>query len=170
MEFYSELLKLVNDKEKEIKELTFNSSFYRVIAISIREITEEDLKKEFEIDKIKHPNLTSYEKWLNNTNKWVGTKYRVGSYDLGYFLEKEEALWAVENNLGGMDEGGCYPYALIEKLPLNTAYPTSTCETEYDLFKFNFETRGYEAIDFHESDKEEYIMSQFDILYNLREE
>lgn len=166
MEFFKRMSAIVNDKEKmeKIIEMSFSSTFYIIHPISIRELTQEDLKIAYEIDCLKHNKTLNYDKWLQLQKDFNCDKYKIGYYDLGYFLQKEQALYAVEHNLAGMDEGGCYPFAIIEELRFNVGYPSCSDYTNYELFEINDDYDGYHSISWDKNEKTKAIKKEFILL------
>lgn len=170
MEFFKRMLEIVDDKEKikQITEMSYHSTFYIIHPISIQELTQEDLKIAYEIDCLKHNKVLNYDKWLQLQKDFNCDKYNIGSYDLGYFLQKENALYAVENNLAGMDEGGCYPFVVIEELRFNVGYPSCSNYTNYELFEINDDYNGYHAISWDKNEKTKAIKKDFILLPEVK--
>lgn len=162
-EFYKEAIKLVEDKES-FKKLTFESIMYIGHVVHLRKKTEEDLKLGFEIDKMRLNKNLSYEKWLSNQIYFNQKDFFIDTEDIGYFLDKEEAIYAIENNLGDINDGGVYNYAVIEGLRLNKVYPSATSETSYDLFKYDYTTDTYIPIDWNTNEETKAIHKTFDSL------
>ena len=42
---------------------------------------------------------------------------------VGFFSSREEAIFAIENNWGDLNEAGWYPWLVVEGLPENCIYP-----------------------------------------------
>lgn len=168
-EFFAEMLKIVDNKEKneKIKELSFNSSIYILHAVEARKLDDKEFKHRFEEFKRKYNKMDMSEEYYISflksfrENPWIS----IAEEHLAYFLSKEEAIWACENNLGGMDDGGVFNYAVIEAIPLNRAYPTTCDGTQYDLYKFNYAQSVYEQIDWKTDEITKSIRKYFDLLY-----
>ena len=125
---------------------------YYVAAIDIAEITANDLKKEYEIHKIRYNKTEddlSYKKFLQFMASWKHDKYSVSSFISSYHLTKEEALEYAINNIGDINEAGAYPYAGVVQAPVVCSYYNTEQNPNEDfiILKYNFEIRKYEIID-----------------------
>ena len=52
---------------------------------------------------------------------------------VGFFTSKEEAIYAIENNWGDLNEAGWFPWLVVEGLKENCIYPLLN-EAEHQIF------------------------------------
>lgn len=50
-------------------------------------------------------------------------EFRFEKNTVGFFSSREEAIYAIENNWGDLNEAGWYPWLVVEGLPANCVYP-----------------------------------------------
>lgn len=133
---------------------------YIVSTISLKKRTEDDLKKEFEIYKVKYPSWKekTFEQYYEFQKGWNWHKYSISQEDNAYFLKLEEAKLAVKENFGDINDGGAYNYALIKKVPMNRAYGMIYVEELY-IFEYEIATDTYEEVSLNKNDETKYITS-----------
>ena len=134
------------------------NDLYIVTTVSLKSRTEDDIKKEYEIYKIKYPvwKVKSYENFCDYLNSWNLYNYTISQEDNSYYFNLNEAKEMVINNIGDINDGGIYNYVLIKKVPARRVYANTNIE-EYYLFKFNKNTRVYKEISINDSDEAKYI-------------
>lgn len=121
---------------------------YYVEAIDIDEKTEDDLKKEYEIHKIKYNKNISYDEFIRFKKGWRDDKYSISSFISSYHLTKEEALEYAKRNIGDINEAGAYPYVAVVTAPTGISYYNSCQNKDEDfiILKYNREKDEYEEI------------------------
>ena len=114
-------------------------SIYIVRTINLQEKSQDELKQDFEIFKVKYSRKDdSFEKFLSFQLSWGNDKYSINWEDNAYCESFEIARDKVINNACGMDDGGAYNYAAIIKVPFNACYPLSySSDEDVKLFKFD---------------------------------
>lgn len=118
--------------------------FY-VSAISLEKITEENLKKKYEIYKIKYDKNISYERYIQMAKSWGETKYNIDSFISSYHTSEEEATEYAVENIGDINEAGCYEYVGITDAPIGVSYYNTYINSEKDIriFKYDREKDKY---------------------------
>lgn len=122
---------------------------YYVSAIYADKLTEEDLKKKYEIHKLKYNKDITYEKFLDFLKDFKEDEYNIGSFISSYHLTKEEAIEYATKNIGDINEAGCYQYAGVSKAPTGLSYYNSGQNPKEDfiIYKYNREKDEYEELD-----------------------
>lgn len=126
-----------------------NEFIYYVEAVDIDEKTEEDLKKEYEIHKIKYNENMTYEEFIRFKKGWKEDKFTISSFISSYHLSKEEALEYAKRNIGDINEAGAYPYAVVVTAPVGMTYYNS-CQNkneDFIILKYNREKDEYEELE-----------------------
>lgn len=133
---------------------------YIVSTVDLKEKTDEDLKKEYEVYKVKYPSWKekSYESFYEFQEGWNWHKYSFEQEENSYFLDLDKAKASVESNFADINDGGVYNYALIKKVPLEYAYAMTRVEELY-LFKYDRELDSYVEIELNKDDESKYITS-----------
>lgn len=136
---------------------------YILAAIDIKPLTEDDLKTEFEIMKLKYP------LWRNKTFEdfcyWLSeiygqNNYAMEIYDAAYFLNPVTAWQYAENNITDINECGSYPYLAIYTRPTNHMY-AETYPSGVTLFQYNPKTDKYDEIKDTSEKIYQYMLAQF---------
>ena len=125
------------------------SYIYSVIAISLEEYTEERLKKLHASHNCLYSKQLTFEEFLKFQKQWKEDSYDISSFVSSYHLEYKTAKEYVEGNVCDINEAGCYNYAAISKIPIDATYYNS-CQnpnTDFDIYKYNIETKEYELLD-----------------------
>lgn len=120
---------------------------YVVNAIYADELTKEDNEKEFEIYKIRYEiwKNKTFEEFLNFQRGYKKDKWNIGGFDSSYHTTKEEAIKFITENIGDINEAGCYNYASVSPIPMGCAYYNSRMnKNDIVLFKWNKGTHRYE--------------------------
>lgn len=124
-------------------------NIYYVQAISLQELTEELLNKEYEIHKIKYnqPKLTK-EQFLKFMEDWHQSKYDIDSFISSYHETLEEAKEYAQRNIGDINEAGCYNYAAVCKAPLGLTYYNTgqNAKEDFILYKYDRESHSYKEL------------------------
>lgn len=141
---------------------------YIVDVFSAKEKTIEDYEKKAKIESIIHNRKISAE---DIRDKFCFSKcdhYNFCIDEVLYADTLEYANEFLEKNVCDVYEY-CYNYAVIIKVPLNAAYPSTYVE-ELHLYKFNNEKFGYEKIEKENIDEKMYeaIASRFNYIEGLR--
>lgn len=125
------------------------SNIYIVNAISVTEYKEEDLKRKHTAHNCLNERQLTYEEYLKFLKNWKEDTYSISSFISSFHLEYEKAKEYAENNLGDINEAGCYNYAAIIKAPMDCFYYNSyqNPKTDFELYKYNSETKKYELLD-----------------------
>ena len=122
---------------------------YYVSAISLNKNTEEDVKRMYEIHKIKYnkPNL-SFEDFVKFMSNWEKTDYSIDSFISSYHTSLGEALFYAINNAGDINEAGCYNYVGVVRAKVGYTYYDSNINSTEDIFvgRYNRESDEYELI------------------------
>lgn len=130
-------------------------------AISLKEKTEEDLKRDFDIVKIKY-NVWKYKtlkEYIEFEKGWNRDKFNINTENILYSLDKMRAKELLIKNVADFNDGGAYNYAILLSIPQDTAYAELTDINEYELFKYNQKTSTYELITDLNDEKAQYIIS-----------
>ena len=123
--------------------------FYCVSAISLTKITEEKLKEMYEIHKIKYKKEISFEHFLKFQKDFKEDKYLIDSFVSSYHSEKEKAIQYAVNNIGDINEAGCYNYAGVSTLYTDIAYYNTEQNPKEDfiIYKYCREDNMYHELD-----------------------
>lgn len=121
---------------------------YITHAISLENKTEESLKKEYEIKCLKYNKKFDWNCFLKILKQTYEDKYSIGGFISGFYNKKEEATYAIVNNIGDINEAGCYPYAAVCTADIGVAYYDSyqNIETDFDIYEYNFDSKKYEPL------------------------
>ena len=138
-----------------------NGLVYIVSTVSIKEKTEEKLKEEFEIHKIKYP------KWQNSTFEdfcefkkgWNQYKYTMHMEDSAYFLNFDEAKDFVVDNTSDINDGGVFNYAVIKAVATKKAYANLLVD-KLSIFKYDIECDKYIEVKLDSNEEVRYILKQ----------
>jgi hypothetical protein len=119
---------------------------YIIRTMSVNENSEDDLRKEYEIFKIKYDTWHSktFDEFLKFQKSWKDDKYSIHTDDLVYCESYEIAYDKVINNCCDMNDGGLYNYVAILKVKTNYCY-ASVCAASEDviLFQYDIDSRKY---------------------------
>lgn len=121
---------------------------YVLSILSIKQKTEDMLKKELEIHNLKYnQNLTmdKYIDFINNFNPYASKYTDSCGEQNAYFLNASDAIYAAEHNLGDVNEAGVYNYITIVALPIGQMYAHME-PSEFYVFKYNEKDGGYNQI------------------------
>lgn len=128
-------------------------------AISIEEKTEEDLKKEWEVNKLLHGKIT-FDKYKELMMSWWQDKYKYSESDVAYFTDLEMAIHSAKANMCDVNEGGTYEYVAIVEVSTNRIY-TNCYPLSVRVFKYNRDNDFYEPVE-TKDDKIELIHRKLD--------
>lgn len=133
---------------------------YVVTTTSLKEKTEEDLRKEFEVYKARYSSWKekTYEQFYDFQKGWNWHKYDLKEEDNSYFLNLEEAKKCVKKNFADINDGGVFNYVLIKKVPVGMAYAMIHVNELY-IFKYERETDIYKEVSINEDEETKYIAS-----------
>jgi len=129
-------------------DLSSIEDIYMVYPVNICEKTNEMLIKEYKIYLIK-TNKTeeeySFEQFCNYLENWKQKKYSIDYFISSFHVDIEEAKKYVINNIGDINEAGCYEYACISKAPIGVSYYNSeqNVNTDFIVYKYNPEKKEY---------------------------
>ena len=68
----------------------------------------------------------SYESFMKNLKTFNKDKFSISKELVGIFNDYTKAFESIVSNAGGVDDGGCYPFAYILEVPLNYVYSIYT--------------------------------------------
>lgn len=159
-----QLIKILNKSENSNINIVEKCQYlYIITTVSIKKKTEDDLKKEFEIHKIKYPSWKekTFEQYYEFQKEWNWHKYNMSQENNSYFLDLEEAKSCVERNFADISDSGLYNYVLIKKVHLAKAYTMIDVEELY-IFKYERKTDTYREVSLYENDETKYITSIID--------
>lgn len=150
----------MKDLESKVGSVEDNKYLYMVSTVSLKKRTEDDLKKEFEVYKVKYPSWKekTFEQYYEFQKGWNWHKYSMTQEDNSYFLDLEKAKSCVKKNFADINDGGVYNYALIKKIPLNRAYAMIHVDELY-IFEYEVATDTYKEVSLNENDETKYITS-----------
>lgn len=126
--------------------------------ISIEEKTEEDLKREWEINKLLHGHIT-FEEYKELMLSWWQDRYTYAESDVAYFTDLE-MIHSAKVDMCDITEGGLYEYVAIVEVALNRVY-TNCYPLSVRVFKYNRENSSYEPVE-TKDDKIELIHRKLD--------
>jgi hypothetical protein len=133
---------------------------YVLSIYSIHPLTQEDLETSLKIHNLRYKRETTMEDFLKFKEDWVkgSSKYDI-DYSSGeknaYFYNLGDAIYAVQRNMGDINEAGVYNYATILAYEVGQMY--ATCQPlEFYAYKYNRTIDGYEEI--HKGEDEVYDM------------
>lgn len=121
-----------------------NKYIYVVYAVSVHKLSEIQIKNEYNKWKIDNPtrNMEDFL-WFYKVIKKENPEFSIGREPVIYFTDGDEAIDFVKSNGADLNDGGVYDYALIERIPLNLAYPAARIDKEYAIFEYDEETATY---------------------------
>ena len=161
----NDIFSLACENGFNVVSLEHRPSLYILKTISVREKTEDLLKKEWEIRNIKYPKTkVSYEDYLKFLEDWNDRYFEFSSEDNCYFKDLDTAKYYAKTNIADINDGGIYDYIAILKTDLETAYAMTNYDEAY-LFKFNYKTNSYESIEFNDSKEGKFIIDKLGINY-----
>jgi hypothetical protein len=139
-------------------------SLYIVNVFSVKEKNLEDYEQEAKIKSIIHNRTITASQIRDKYAISKSDHYKFCIDEVLYSDTLEYANEFLEKNICDVYEY-CYDYAVIIKVPLNAAYP-STYVDELYLYKFNNKKFGYEKITKEEIDENLYkaIASKFNFI------
>lgn len=143
---------------------------YILYAVEVRHLTDEEIEDNIKILKVKHPHpemvdRVYYESYCPSV---YAHKADVSIYrePIAFFYDEDEAVKCARMNLGDYNDGGCYNYAMIERLPIGYAYPSASSDTDYRYFRYDDDK--YEEIYVKDDNVAQLISTQYDMLSALR--
>ena len=120
---------------------------YYVEAISLQEKSQEMLKKEYEIHKIKYKEDITYEQFIKFLKDWHDYQYSIDSFISSYHVTLEEAKEYAKNNVGDINEAGCYNYCAVISAPIGISYyNTEQIKEDFIIYKYNNVSKSYEEL------------------------
>lgn len=139
---------------------------YVLFAVECRKLKKEAVEKNFKKFQIDYPQHNwSFEKFKEFEEELYGypIDININREEIAFFLDEEEAKEAARANILDYNDGGCFNYGLVEKVPLKAGYPYYSEENEFWLFKYDHETHSYKDEDF-DSDE---LTRSIKICYNI---
>ena len=138
---------------EEIKKMTYESNLFMLYVVDIHEVTRRDLEIGFASYNARYPERT-FEDYMRYKKNWDRDKFTFDIEPMGYFIDRAEAVYYAEYNMGDINEAGAYPYVVVSSMPLHCVYPHANIR-EHTLFHFNKKTERYEEVgwDFNEGTK-----------------
>ena len=128
---------------------------YYVSPISLDKITEDDIKKQFEIYKIKYNKKISYERYLEMAKSYGETKYSISSFYSSFHLDLDEAKEYATKNIGDINEAGCYKYVGVVGVPVGATYYNTYINPDEDIFVYKYNRDKDEYFPFTKDDDSE---------------
>ena len=147
---------------------------YILYAVDARHLSEDDIKKNFEIFKASSPHpkkvtMEYYKRFIEDLYH-ESANIAVEREEIAFFLDEAEALHYAQKNIGDYNDGGCYHYGMVERVPTGCAYPSTCIETKYWLFKFVDMETGYVPISLDADELTMAIWHKYDLFYNDRDD
>lgn len=141
------------------------NSLFILKTISLKKISTEELKKEYQIYQIKYPvwKNKTYEEFLEFSKSWSWDKYDCSSEDNCYFTDKNEAIDTAIDNIQDLNDGGVYNYILILEVPFNATYSQHMRAKSGTLLKYNVDSDKYSIVDFDYDEETEFISNKYPI-------
>lgn len=145
---------MINDTIEKVED----KYLYIITTISLKNKTELDRKKDFELQKYKYPRWKTktyidYCELLKSLKKY---DYEINQEDNSYYLDLDKAREIILKNIADINDGGVYNYVAIKKVCLNKVYANVVPEDAY-LFKFCNNTRLYKEISLNEDNEAKFI-------------
>lgn len=141
------------------------SSIYVLSTISLNKKTEQDLIKEWKIRNIKYDKRQiSYDEYIEFLKSWNDDVFDYSIEQNCYFKTFEDANYCVTKNIGDLNDGGIYDYVVVYKTPLNKVYAMTNIKEAY-LYKFNYDNKTYEQVDFKGSKEGNFLINKLCIDY-----
>lgn len=139
---------------------------YIVSTVSLKELSENDLKKDFELHKVQYPGWKNktFQEYCEFKKGWGRDKYELSQEDNSYFLDFEKAKECVERNFADINDGGAYNYTVIKRTPLEKAYAMTYVE-ELHIFKYDNKTSTYKELPLDTNNETKYIASTMLMFY-----
>lgn len=145
---------------------------YILYGVEAHHLSEDGIKKNFEVFKASHPHpeTVTMDYYANVMKELYHSPIdiSISREEIAFFVDKFEALECAKKNIGDYNDGGCYNYGLVERLPLGCAYPTTCSDTEYWLFKFVDSYTGYKPISFDTDELTTAIWHKYDLMHSYR--
>lgn len=137
-------------------------TIFIVKTIKLIKLTEEDLKTDFEMLKVRSKNWRNctFEEYIEFETDWDRGEYKTTSEDNAYFNNLDKAKQFVINNTCDLNDGGLFNYIIIQEVPLNCSYTYTKIKNDY-LFKFNRDIDKYEQIDFDCDNETKYLSRNY---------
>lgn len=140
-------------------------SIYVLSTISINKKTEQDLIKEWKIRNIRYDKTAvSYEHYIEFLNSWNDDIFDYSVEENCYFKTFEDANYCATKNIGDLNDGGIYDYVVVYKTALNKVYAMTNIREAY-LYKFNYDNKTYEPVDFTDSEEGKFLINKLCIDY-----
>ena len=146
-----------------------------VEAIEARKVTEESLKKDFEVAKIRHnwkPDA-DFESFKNFKHSWGEDLYYFDREITSFHKTREDAIEYATQNIGDINDGGVYNYVAVVGAPINSVYYNTYIKYEdVIIYKYDRESDLYIQIDKTEEIFKPMLYNICGIAYtsNLRDE
>ncbi len=139
--------------------------FYVLFAVECRKLDDAEVKRKFQKFNIDYPQ----HKWDFNQFKEFEEQLTgypidiaISREEIGFFEDEEEAKKSARANIVDYNDGGCYNYGMVVKVPFGSGYPYYSEYNEFWLFKFNPQTRTYEDEDFDADEFTRSIRARYD--------
>ena len=147
---------------EQIPELCFVQGIYVLTGVSLTPVDDLSISADFARLKVlcerwRNRGEEEYRRWLKI---WNNDRYRVSSYDAGYYLSESDARRALDVYAGDLNEGGSYDYFVLHSCPIGVIYPASMGD-HFHLFRYNRETDEYLEVFWGAMEKYRYIMLHF---------
>jgi hypothetical protein len=129
---------------------------YILKTISIRNKTEDDLHKDWQIYKLQYRHDTSYNQYIKFLKSWKCDKYSYSEENNCYFTDLSIAKQFAEQNVSDINDGDIYNYIAIIEVPFNCTYADTEISDLY-IFKYNNNSDNYNEVDSNFNDETKYI-------------
>ena len=132
---------------------------YIVMPILLKEKTKEDLEKEYRHFLFKL-NLKeeehSFEKFISKNLSKGEKKFYINSFISSYHLTLEKAKLYAQQNVGDINEAGCYNYVCVCTADTDCTYYNTyqNLNEDFIVYKFDFVTDEYVPVEETEENKE----------------
>lgn len=116
--------------------------------LEVKPMEQTDLERMTKIQNAKYDkemSVDEYVKMEKGFNPMFG-QFKLGcEQDVAYFYQLTDAIYAVEHNMGDINEAGVYNYAIIRTVNEGSVY-TNIDPKAFYLYEFNPQTKGYELV------------------------
>ena len=146
---------------------------YILSGISVRKLSDAEVERNFEIFQkefgINHKlTFEYYQTFIKDFYKHP-IDISISREDIAYFYDEKTAIDRAKHNIADYNDGGINNYAMIERLPVNRAYPVTCSDLKYIYFKYNGRTEGYSEIKPSEDEMVKYIDKKYNLFSPFEE-
>ena len=116
------------------------------ISLSLK--TKERWEKDWKITNIKTGADQSFKQYKKVVETWERgySDYLISDYNHAYFIDKDDAIQSVINDMGGMNEAGSFMYAAVLEVPTGVSYAENIDIISISFYEYNIKERKYEEL------------------------